>query len=95
MAARRGGAVGRRLEGVEVAGGDAVVALEEAVEGFEADGGFGDRLFAEQDRAAVVGAEEEEADPLAALAGDEVGEAAGAFGAGHFAGDLFVGARRR
>ena len=36
-----------------------------------------------------MGAEQEEADAFAALALDEVGEAAGAFGAAHFAADGF------
>ena len=65
------------------------VAFEEAVERFEADAGFFDRRLVEQHRAAVVGAEQEEADAFAALALDEVGEAAGAFGAAHFAADGF------
>ena len=80
-----------RLEGVEIFAGDAGVALEEAVERFEADAGFFDRRFVEEDGAAVVRAQQEEADSLAALALDEVGEAAGAFGAAHFAADGFGG----
>ena len=65
---RRRSRVVAGLRCVEVFAGDAVVALEEAVERFEADAGFFDRLFAEEDRAAVVRAEEEEADAFAALA---------------------------
>ena len=76
-----------RFEGVEIFAGDAGVAFEEAVERFEAFAGFFDGGFVEEDRAAVVGAQQEEADAFAALAFDEVGQAAGAFGAAHFAAD--------
>ena len=46
-----------------------------------------DRRFVEEDRAAVVRTQEEEANSFAALAFDQVGETAGAFGAAHFAAD--------
>ena len=53
------------------------------------DGCFFDFGLVEEDGAAIVGPKQEESNSLAALALDEVGEAASAFGAAHFAADRF------
>ena len=75
----------RSLQVVRRLSGDPLEALEEPVECLQTGRRFFDRRFAEEDRATVVGAEEEETDPLPSLLGDEFGQAAGALGAAHLA----------
>src|SRR5262249_42877094 len=75
----------RSLQCVEILAGDPAVALEEPVETFQADAGFFDGGLVEGDRAAIVRAEQKEADSFTALAFDEVSQTARALGAAHLA----------
>ena len=72
-----GGPVARQ-ERVEGGAGETLEALEEALEGLHGAGALAERLLTEGDRTAVVGGEEEEADRLGAVAGEEVLEGLGA-----------------
>ena len=74
------GPLRRRRQAVETLAGDPLVALEEAVERLQAGADLPDAGFAEVDRAAVMGREEEEPDRLAGELLEHVAEGAGALG---------------